>query len=68
MQAVVDYRYCFLYVYTEWPGSVNDARVFVHSSFYRKANSAQLLSNTTRQIDTINVPVFVIGDSAYLLL
>ena len=27
IQAVVDYRYCFLDIYTGWPGSVNDARV-----------------------------------------
>ena len=68
MQAVVDYRYCFLDIYVGWPGSVNDARVFVHSSFYRKANSGQLLSNATRQINHVNVPVFGIGDSAYPLL
>ena len=68
VQAVVDYRYCFLDIYTGWPGSVNDARVFVHSSFYRKANSGQLLANATRRINNIDVPVFVIGDSAYPLL
>lgn len=46
LQAVVDYKYCFLDIYTGWAGSVHDARVLAHSTFYRKANAGQLLSQT----------------------
>ena len=68
LQAVVDYKFCFLDVYTGWPGSVHDAHVLAHSTFYKKANTGQLLSAATRMINGVNVPVFVIGDSAYPML
>jgi len=68
IRAVVDYKYCFLDIYTGWPGSVHDARVLAHSTFYRKANAGQLLSSTTKSIGGVSVPVFVIGDSAYPML
>ena len=51
-----------------WPGSVYDACVLAHSTFYKKANTGQLLSGATKSINGVNVPVFVIGDSAYLML
>ena len=65
VQAVVDYKFCFLDIYTGWPGSVHDARVLAHSTFYKKATVGQLLSRATKPINGVNVPVFVIGDSAY---
>ena len=34
LQGVVDADYCFLDVCIGWPGSVHDARVFVHSPLY----------------------------------
>ena len=51
-----------------WPGSVHDACVLAHSSFYKKANTGKLLSGATKSINGVNVPVFVIGDLAYLML
>ena len=51
-----------------WPGSVHDARVLAHSTFYKKANAGQLLSHTTKTICGASIPVFVIGDSAYPML
>ena len=68
IQAVVDYKYCFLGIYTGWPGNVHDARVLAHSTFYRKANAGQLLSDKTKTLSGVSVPVFVIGDSAYPML
>ena len=68
VQAVVDYRYCFLDIYARWPGSVHNARVLVHSSFYKKADAGQLLSPVTKKINRVNIPVYVIGDSAYPML
>ena len=68
IQAVVDYKYCFLDIYTGWPGSVHNACVLAHSTFYKKANAGQLLSHTTKTICGASIPVFVIGDSAYPML
>ena len=34
---------------------------YLYSSFYGKANSGQLLSNATRQINAIDVSKFVMG-------
>ena len=41
---------------------------YLYFSFYGKANSGQLLSDATRQINDFDVSKFVMGDSAYLLL
>jgi len=45
-----------------------DAQVLSNLSFYKKANEGQLLSPVTKPIHGVNVPVFVIGDSAYPML
>ena len=67
IQAVVDYKYCFLDICNGWPGSVHDACMRAHSTL-KKANSGQLLSCTTKIICGASVPVFVIGDSAHPML
>jgi len=38
------------------------------NSFYKKANDGQLLSPVTKTIHGVNIPVFVIEDSAYPIL
>ena len=68
VQAVVDYKYRFLDVYTGWPGSVHEAHVFAHSSLYNLGVDNKLLPNTRRVIKGIEVPLYLIGDSAYPLL
>lgn len=68
IQTVIDYRCCFRDIYAGWPGSVHYARVLVHSSFYKKADAGQLLSPVTKTINGVNVPVYVIRDSAYQIL
>ena len=40
-------------IYTGWPGSVYDACVLAHPTFYRKANAGQLLSDTTKTINGV---------------
>ena len=36
IQGLVDANYHFLDICVGWPGSLHDARVFVHSSLYKK--------------------------------
>jgi len=40
IQGLVDANYCFLDICVRWPGSVRDARVFVHSNLYKKLHRA----------------------------
>ena len=67
-QAVVDHNGIFRDVYVGWPGSMHDAQVFTNSSLYRKANNGELLQGNTLPVRGGNIPIFLIGDSAYPLL
>lgn len=67
LQGVVDHEYRFRDIYVGWPGSVHDARVLAHSSFYRKAISKEILNGDSITVENETVPVFVVGDSAYPL-
>ena len=51
-----------------WPGSVHDARVLANSSLYTKANAGTLLPDSSRTIAGEQVPLYLIGDSAYPLM
>lgn len=67
LQGIVDADYCFLDICIGWPGSVHDARVFVHSPIYSQITEEDLLPDKPMSINGINVPLFLIGDSAYPL-
>ena len=65
LQGVVDANYCFTDIYVGWPGSVHDARVFSHSPIYKQITEQELLpGNRTMLINSIEVPLYLIGDSA----
>ena len=66
LQGVVDANYCFTDIYVGWPGSVHDARVFAHSPIYKQITEQELLpGNRTMLMNSIEVPLYLIGDSAY---
>ena len=65
IQGLVDANYCFLDICVGWPGSVHDARVFVH---YKRITENHLIPDKTEQISSVDVPFYMIGDSAYLML
>ena len=69
IQGLVNASYCFLdiYICVGWPGSVHDARVFVHSSLYKKITDNQLIPDKTERIGSVDVPLYMIVDSAYPL-
>jgi len=67
LQGLVDCRHCFMHIYVSWPGSVHDARVFSNSQIYRMGNDGSLFPKSVLPINGWNVPVVILGDSAYPL-
>ena len=68
LQGVVDHFYRFMNINGGWPGSVHDARVFSHSKIYKRMNDGSLLPNQTITVNRVNIPLYLIGDSAYPLM
>ena len=64
----MDHKYILRNICVGRPRSVHDARVFANSTLYAVAVSGKILRGHTRRILGHDVPVFLIGDSAYLLL
>lgn len=67
LQGIVDHKYCFAHINVGWPGSVHDARVYINSSVYKKAIDGTLFPESTTNIGGHDVPLYLIGDSAYPL-
>ena len=65
IQGLVDANYQFLDVCIRWPGSVHDARVFTHSNLCKKITHRHLVPNKSITISGVQVPLYMIGDSAY---
>lgn len=67
LQAIVDHEYLFRDICVGWPGSVHDARVFVNSQIYHRITEDDILDRSSRTLCGRQVPVCVVGDSAYPL-
>ena len=65
---LVDYRHCFMHIYVGWPGSVHDTCVFSNSPIYRMGNDGGLFLRSVLPVNGWDVPVVILGDSAYPLL
>ena len=66
VQAIVDHQYLIRDVCIGWPGSVHDARIFVNSQIYDKITQEGILKEAgSRTILNVDIPVHLIGDSAY---
>jgi hypothetical protein len=69
LQAVVDSSMRFTDVFVGYPGSVHDARVFSNSPLFKSAKRDCLFSSAnSKHISGIDIPVMLVGDSAYPLL
>ena len=62
---MVDHNCLFIDLCIGWAGCVHDARVLVNSSIHQKCNSGELLGE---QNSLLQIPNFLVGDSAYPLL
>lgn len=68
VQAVVDHEYLFRDICVGWPGSVHDARIFANSLLFQRITQDGLLSNgSPLTASGCQIPVCIIGDSAYPL-
>ena len=67
LQAIVDHEYLFRDICVGWPGSVHDARVYANSAIFKKIRDENVLDGDTRIIQGKDIPIFLIGDSAYPL-
>ena len=65
VQGLVDANYRFRDICIGWPGSVHDAGVFAQSNLYQKITHGNLILNKSVFISGVNVPLYMIGDSAY---
>ncbi len=65
LQGFVDFRYRFIDFDIGWPGKCHDSWVFEHSSLKRKLTSGEFFPNKLRAIEGVDIPVVILGDSAY---
>ena len=68
VQGTVDHNYCFTDVNIGWPRSAHNVMVLPNSSLYTKANAGTLLHDSPHTLAREQVPLYLIGDSAYPLM
>ncbi|XP_058837693.1 uncharacterized protein LOC131693671 [Topomyia yanbarensis] len=65
LMALVDYRYRFLYINVGSPGRCNDSQVYESSLLKKHLTENPLMDELSKNICGVNVPVLIIGDSAF---
>ncbi|XP_036321347.1 uncharacterized protein LOC118735607 [Rhagoletis pomonella] len=63
--ASCDHRSKFTYINIGSPGKNNDSDVFENSALKRYHETADIFNQNSKRICGVNVPVFLIGDSAF---
>lgn len=67
MLALVDTSYKFLYINVGSPGCCHDSAIFEKSSLKRALLQSTLLQAHKKIISGVEVPLYIIGDSAFKL-
>ncbi|KAK7925393.1 hypothetical protein WMY93_007703 [Mugilogobius chulae] len=68
LQAVVDHRLRFWDINVGRAGKIHDARVFALSSLYQRGMDGKLFPDWRETFEGVDVPLVLLGDSAYPLL
>ncbi|XP_030042759.1 protein ANTAGONIST OF LIKE HETEROCHROMATIN PROTEIN 1 [Microcaecilia unicolor] len=68
LQAVVDHQFCFWDLNVGCPGKISHARVLANSELYDRASRGVLFPAASKNIAGVDVPIYLLGDSAYPLL
>ncbi|XP_044248784.1 putative nuclease HARBI1 isoform X1 [Drosophila takahashii] len=63
--AMVDYRYRFSYISVGSPGRCHDSKIFENSNLKRIIEESELMDEHSRIINDVEVPVLILGDSAF---
>ncbi|XP_018793999.1 PREDICTED: putative nuclease HARBI1 [Bactrocera latifrons] len=63
--ALVDARCRFIYINVGSPGRCNDSSIFERSSLKRELAQSTIFKDMSRQISSVNVPLVLLGDSAF---
>ena len=67
LQAITNSRLKFQHIAIGFPGSIHDARVLRLSGIYNLAERGQICSMPKRNINDVEIPPMLVGDSAYPL-
>ncbi|XP_036344336.1 uncharacterized protein LOC118753558 isoform X2 [Rhagoletis pomonella] len=63
--ALVDARCRFIYINVGAPGRCNDSQIYEKSTLKQQLQECRLLKDMTKKISNVNIPIVIIGDSAF---
>ncbi|XP_067634019.1 uncharacterized protein [Eurosta solidaginis] len=63
--ALVDARYRFIYINVGSPGRCNDSQIFESSTLKTQLEKCPYLDEMRTPVSGVDVPIFIIGDSAF---
>ena len=65
--AAVDYKYRFTYINVGAPGRSNDSTIYENSALKKVHETNPIFREYSKTIEGVNVPILLIGDSAFKL-
>ncbi|CAM4423824.1 unnamed protein product [Lepidochelys kempii] len=68
LQALVNHKGHFIDINMGWPGKVHDARIFRNSGLFEQLQEGTYFPDQKMTIGDVEMPIVILGDSAYPLL
>ncbi|CAM5107915.1 unnamed protein product [Eretmochelys imbricata] len=68
LQALVDHKGCFTDINVGWPGKVHDAHIFRNSGLSEQLQEGTHFPDQKITLGDVEMPIVILGDSAYPLL